>query len=431
MVPLPGPPAGTTHDHYYLQPTAVSGDGSVIISSGAGGDTPRFASIWQADNGTRFLERAMVYEYGLAFEMAGWGGVQPLGTSDDGTTIVGWGLNPQGDVEAWVARLDEPARPHPPGALAAIGIPVTSADVLPSSEMQSFVAGGVTYHQNDLIQPTLAAFAGNRGKTTVQMPVNVAIPGEGERAALLTDDFRLDTGVINPANRPDAATFLFTTPLVNGPGPDLVMFETTAIDKDLFANPFQIEVNGVAGIVTATSWGQELGTVDVSFYNRNGGAPANLSQLETAAFTKSFDTEALPYVGVAIDLTELGVEPFAQVSTVRIGSLGTERSVDPVLFMGIRSAAAALPGDFNTDGTVDAADYIVWRDGLGTTYTQADYNVWRANFGATGALVGTIGVPEPKSIGLAALAFATWSVICGARHPGSPGWTQRLQTRKP
>jgi hypothetical protein len=191
------------------------------------------------------------------------------------------------------------------------------------------------------------------------------------------------------------------------------MFETTNTVPDLFADPFQIEVNGVAGIVTTTSWGQELGTVDVSFYNRTGGAPANLSQLESAAFTKSFDSEGgLPFVGVAIDLTELGVAPSAQVSTVRIGSLGTERSVDPVLFMGINSAAASIPGDFNNDGTVDAADYVVWRNGLGTGYTQADYDVWRAHFGVTrGAAAVRAVVPEPGSIALASLALA---VLTGA-----------------
>lgn len=44
-------------------------------------------------------------------------------------------------------------------------------------------------------------------------------------------------------------------------------------------------------------------------------------------------------------------------------------------------ALFAVPGDYNRDGTVDAADYIVWRDGLGTTYTASDYDVWRAHFG--------------------------------------------------
>jgi hypothetical protein len=40
-----------------------------------------------------------------------------------------------------------------------------------------------------------------------------------------------------------------------------------------------------------------------------------------------------------------------------------------------------LPGDYNDNGVVDAADYVGWRNGLGTTYTQADYDVWRAHFG--------------------------------------------------
>jgi hypothetical protein len=38
-------------------------------------------------------------------------------------------------------------------------------------------------------------------------------------------------------------------------------------------------------------------------------------------------------------------------------------------------------GDFNDDGTVDAADYVVWRNGLGTLFTQSDYDIWRVNFG--------------------------------------------------
>ncbi|WP_146563717.1 hypothetical protein [Posidoniimonas corsicana] len=42
-----------------------------------------------------------------------------------------------------------------------------------------------------------------------------------------------------------------------------------------------------------------------------------------------------------------------------------------------------LDGDYNGDLTVDAADYTVWRDGLGTTYVQEDYDTWRDNYGAT------------------------------------------------
>lgn len=47
------------------------------------------------------------------------------------------------------------------------------------------------------------------------------------------------------------------------------------------------------------------------------------------------------------------------------------------------SVTGLLEGDFNEDGTVDAADYTVWRDLLGERYSQADYDIWVANYGQT------------------------------------------------
>jgi hypothetical protein len=73
------------------------------------------------------------------------------------------------------------------------------------------------------------------------------------------------------------------------------------------------------------------------------------------------------------------------------------------------------PGDFNADGTVDAADYIVWRSGLGTSYSQSDYNLWRANFGRSAAGAAAVGntlgatnsgnIPEPGALLLTAMAL--------------------------
>jgi len=62
--------------------------------------------------------------------------------------------------------------------------------------------------------------------------------------------------------------------------------------------------------------------------------------------------------------------------------------------------AATLPGDFNRDDVVDAADYTVWRDGLGATYTPDHYNVWKTHFGqsASGSAgAAAAAVPEPAS----------------------------------
>ncbi|HVT28103.1 MAG TPA: hypothetical protein VHE81_08810, partial [Lacipirellulaceae bacterium] len=57
---------------------------------------------------------------------------------------------------------------------------------------------------------------------------------------------------------------------------------------------------------------------------------------------------------------------------------------------------AALSGDYNGDGSVDAADYVLWRR---TNGTPADYNTWRTNFGQTlgSGSVTTTTVPEPFS----------------------------------
>src|SRR6185436_12866356 len=69
-----------------------------------------------------------------------------------------------------------------------------------------------------------------------------------------------------------------------------------------------------------------------------------------------------------------------------------------------------LAGDFNNDGKVDSADYVVWRKNAGTmnvlmndphggTIGSAQYNTWRANFGqfAPGGTASTQAVPEPST----------------------------------
>ena len=71
-----------------------------------------------------------------------------------------------------------------------------------------------------------------------------------------------------------------------------------------------------------------------------------------------------------------------------------------------------VQGDYNNNGVVDAADYVVWRNGgplqnevTGVTpgsVTPEDYDAWRARFGnnsGSGAASGG-AVPEPASAAL-------------------------------
>ncbi len=86
-------------------------------------------------------------------------------------------------------------------------------------------------------------------------------------------------------------------------------------------------------------------------------------------------------------------------------------------------AMPTLDGDFNGDGVVDAADYTVWRYGLGSTYTLDDYEIWKATFGATlpgGGSAATASVPEPATwlLCLASLLAGVASRQGVGRHKG-------------
>jgi hypothetical protein len=87
-----------------------------------------------------------------------------------------------------------------------------------------------------------------------------------------------------------------------------------------------------------------------------------------------------------------------------------------------------LPGDYNQNGTVDAADYVLWRKGgpLANevdnpgTVNAADYTAWRARFGnsngsgsGSGASSANVVVPEPSTLVLLMFSAAGW---CLRRH---------------
>jgi hypothetical protein len=76
---------------------------------------------------------------------------------------------------------------------------------------------------------------------------------------------------------------------------------------------------------------------------------------------------------------------------------------------------AELSGDYNHDGKVDAADYVVWRKNNGS---QSDYNTWRSHFGQSAGggaslpsdATPSATVPEPSNVALVlvvCLTFAT------------------------
>lgn len=100
---------------------------------------------------------------------------------------------------------------------------------------------------------------------------------------------------------------------------------------------------------------------------------------------------------------------------------GTEAGCNPIQL-----------GDFNADGSVNAADYTVWRDALNqevAAFTLADANgdgvisdrdlaAWRTHFGMTlGTPTGTDPVPEPAA---AALLLTLLGALSRSSHRSQP-----------
>lgn len=95
---------------------------------------------------------------------------------------------------------------------------------------------------------------------------------------------------------------------------------------------------------------------------------------------------------------------------------GSMMGIGEIRFTGF-AIESGLDGDYNDDGTVNLADYTIWRDNLGAAdetslmgngdglngVDAGDYTLWKTSFGGTGgaaagALLGATAVPEPSAV---------------------------------
>jgi probable HAF family extracellular repeat protein len=80
----------------------ASADGSIIVGYGTT-ELGTEAFVWDAENGMRHLGELLACRGAPA---TGWAQLsQAVAISDDATTVAGWGINPDGDTEAWAAEL--------------------------------------------------------------------------------------------------------------------------------------------------------------------------------------------------------------------------------------------------------------------------------------------------------------------------------------
>jgi hypothetical protein len=142
-----------------------------------------------------------------------------------------------------------------------------------------------------------------------------------------------------------------------------------------------------------------------AFYGTNAAPPAD--RIDTTV-GNSFS----PGIGSALLVQNL--IPWINLDELRVASTWAE--VTP--FNG------GLPGDYNYDGVVDAADYVVWRKtGING---QQGYDVWRSHFGQTAGsgarAIANAAVPEPATW---LLLFIVLIVTTCARHRSNSSYVRR------
>jgi hypothetical protein len=159
-------------------------------------------------------------------------------------------------------------------------------------------------------------------------------------------------------------------------------------------------------------------------YDKTTGAYTNISNPAKPA---GGGYGALAFEGSVLYGLNLGTPPhFVTIDT----ATGTVTDVAPTLTaldaIAFRPVITpSVPGDYNKNGVVDAADYPLWRkgdlaaDGTGPggvpdgVVNGLDYNFWRARFGNTsGSGLTASAVPEPcvvsvLMIGIWALGFVS------------------------
>jgi len=99
----------------------ISADASVVVGAVRFPEAPLGsyeAVLWTTGAGMRTVASVLRDDYGIATAFAGWTSTVATAISSDGIAIAGYGTNPAGDTEAWLAIIPEPGT----GLLLGLGL---------------------------------------------------------------------------------------------------------------------------------------------------------------------------------------------------------------------------------------------------------------------------------------------------------------------
>ena len=249
--------------------------------------------------------------------------------------------------------------------------------------------------------------------------------------------------VPNPTNRLElrgntvveaGATFAGGGTLRNLFDSSLTLLDGASLDAVHLQNDGNLEIGSSAGAATVDSFEQTSALTATWIVEIGGTAPGteydqlivtNDAQLDGALEVELIDAGAGLFAPSLGDMFEILVADsvsggFSQ-TTLPVLSSGLFWHVvtqpDAVLL----AVADHIAGDYNRNGAVDAADYVVWRKTLNSTselaadgnldgtVNDADYAVWRTNFGAVAGGGSLATVPEPTALWILVLGMASLS----------------------
>jgi probable HAF family extracellular repeat protein len=104
---------------FWSQAFAVSSDGAVVLGISHREEGIR-AFAWDERHGMRDLREVLISHFSLGPQLADWKLIFVGDISDDGLSIVGHGINPAGNREGWLVRLDRPLNVPEPATIALL-----------------------------------------------------------------------------------------------------------------------------------------------------------------------------------------------------------------------------------------------------------------------------------------------------------------------
>ncbi len=279
------------------------------------------------------------------------------------------------------------------------------------SESQSLVT--VLAEASTGMPLSLAASGGiaTIGNAYAGQPISFRVDAPADLAFEYTADGQLRTGKVEYTGES-----LNNLTLLVDPDTGLARLENTS--------PFAVSIDGYTVSSAAQSlepglWASldDQDAVGGTWSEANVG-PGRVSELQSAGITP-----LLP--GDSFEMGQLFAasgDPDLVFDFLLAGDSASLRGV--VLYTDVR-----LPGDYNDDGVVNAADYTLWRNTLNAAVprgsgadgnrdgmiTSADFDVWKLNFGKILATPGggsLAAVPEPTTALLVSLTFGAALVFC-------------------